>query len=209
MTDGTYFGNAFKSTSDFPKLPIMSDTWKGKEYFFISSTANDHSEVLPPNSLFSLLLSLPPKRPPNNLNSRAGEWSVWTTTSSVSFFSLPKQCQYLDLGLCSLNGWNSAHSATGKNAFINGLISLPAEFIFRESQPFSLSWISIYTGPCKSSDINQVSSEIRGVGVRQRGHNRCLHAATMLMTRLRGVTLIPNVLCVLQKRAKPTCQDLR
>ena len=153
--------------------------------------------------------SFPHERPPNHLNFCAGDQSIWTATSSVSFLSLPKQCQYLDLGLHSSNRWNSAHSATSKNAFIIGLIFLPDEFIFRESQPFLPSWISIYTGPCKASDINQVSSEIRGVRVRQREHNQCLHAAMVLMTRFQGVTLIPNVLCVLQKHVKPTCQDLR
>lgn len=55
----------------------------------------------------------------------------------------------------------------------------------------------MYAGPCEAGDINQVSSEIRGVGVRQREDDQCLHAATVLMTELQGVTLIPNVLCVL------------
>lgn len=128
----------------------------------------------------------------------------------IYFFLLPFQAVLVSglrpmflkwMKLCTLS--------TGKNAFINGLISLPAEFIFRESQPFSLSWISICTGPCNAGDINRVSSEIRGVEARQREHNQCLHAATMLMTWLQGITLIPNVLCVLQKRVKLTCQDLR
>jgi len=35
----------------------MSDTWKGKEYFLISATAYDCSEMLPLNSLYYLFPS--------------------------------------------------------------------------------------------------------------------------------------------------------
>lgn len=55
MTDCTYFGNAFKRTSGFPEIPVMSGTWKGKEYFLTPTTADDFSERLTPNSLFCFL----------------------------------------------------------------------------------------------------------------------------------------------------------